>query len=188
AGQVQQAKGAHEAAVDEFNTKRSIAHVVARREIEKLEKLVEVKLGGLNAAIANKDAAEKKLSTLIPAERASAEAAQQQAQVELAKTIIRAGVDGRVEQFVLRVGDIVNPLMRPAGLLIPNGVGERLIAGFGQIEAQVIKPGMIAEVTCVSKPLTIVPMVVTSVQDFIAAGQVKSSEQLIDVQQVMRPG
>src|SRR5262249_16017936 len=56
AGQVQQAKGAHEAAVDEFNTKRSIAHVVARREIEKLEKLVEVKLGGLNAAIANKDA------------------------------------------------------------------------------------------------------------------------------------
>jgi multidrug resistance efflux pump len=97
-------------------------------------------------------------------------------------------VDGRVEQFVLRVGDIVNPLMRPAGLLIPSGVGERLIAGFGQIEAQVIKPGMIAEATCASKPLTIIPMVVTSVQDFIAAGQVKSSEQLVDVQQVMRPG
>ena len=47
---------------------------------------------------------------------------------------------------------------------------------------------MIAEVACISKPLTIIPMVVASVQDFIAAGQVKSSEQLIDVQQVMRPG
>jgi multidrug resistance efflux pump len=187
-GQVQQAKGAHEAAVDELKTKQSIAQWVARRQIEKMEKLVEVRLGALNAAIANRDAAEKKHSTLLPSEKASAQAAQHQAEVELAKTVIRAGVDGRVEQFVLRVGDIVNPLMRPAGLLIPGGVGERLIAGFGQIEAQVIKPGMIAEVTCVSKPLTIIPMVVTSVQDFIAAGQVKSSEQLIDVQHVVRPG
>jgi hypothetical protein len=47
---------------------------------------------------------------------------------------------------------------------------------------------MIAEVACISKPLTIIPMVVASVQDFIAAGQVKSSEQLLDVQQVTRPG
>lgn len=187
-GQVQQAKGAYEAAQDELRTKQSISQWVARRQIEKVEKLVEVKLGALNAAIANRDAAEKKRSTQLPSEKASAEAAQHQAEVELAKTVVRAGVDGRVEQFVLRVGDIVNPLMRPAGLLIPSGVGERLIAGFGQIEAQVIKPGMIAEATCASKPLTIVPMVVTSVQDFIAAGQVKSSEQLIDVQQVMRPG
>jgi hypothetical protein len=31
-------------------------------------------------------------------------------------------------------------------------------------------------------------MVVTSVQDFVAAGQVRSGEQLIDVQQVTRPG
>jgi multidrug resistance efflux pump len=187
-GQVQQAKGAYEAAQDELRTKQSIAQWVARRQIEKVQKLVEVKLGALNAAIANKDAAEKKRSNQLPSEKASAEAAQHQAEVELAKTVVRAGVDGRVEQFVLRVGDIVNPLMRPAGLLIPSGVGERLIAGFGQIEAQVIKPGMIAEATCASKPLTIIPMVVTSVQDFIAAGQVKSSEQLVDVQQVMRPG
>ena len=95
---------------------------------------------------------------------------------------------GRVEQFVLRAGDIVNPLIRPAGVLVPAGVGEALIAGFGQIEAQVIKPGMIAEVTCISKPLTIIPMVVTSVQDFIAAGQFRGGEQLIDPQQVTRPG
>jgi len=47
---------------------------------------------------------------------------------------------------------------------------------------------MVAEVTCISKPLTIIPMVVTSVQDFIAAGQVRSTEQLIDVQTVTRPG
>jgi multidrug resistance efflux pump len=98
-------------------------------------------------------------------------------------------VSGRVEQFVLRVGDIVNPLGRPAGILVPSGAGERaLIAGFGQIEAQVIKVGMAAEVTCASKPWTIVPMVVTQVQGYIAAGQVRAGEQLIDVQQVSRPG
>ena len=45
-----------------------------------------------------------------------------------------------------------------------------------------------AEVTCVSKPLTIIPMVVTDVQDYIAAGQFRGGEQLIDAQQVTQPG
>ena len=112
-----------------------------------------------------------------------------QAEVDLAKTVVRAGVDGRVEQFTLRVGDIVNPFMRPAGVLIPEGAGRKAImAGFGQIEAQVMKVGMVAEATCVSKPWTVIPMVVTQVQDFIAAGQFRGGEQLIDAQQVVRPG
>ncbi len=51
-----------------------------------------------------------------------------------------------------------------------------------------MKLGMVAEVTCVSKPWTIIPMVVTGVQDFIAAGQFRGGEQLIDPQQVLRPG
>ncbi len=37
---------------------------------------------------------------------------------------------------------------------------------------------MIAEITCLSKPWTVIPMVVTSVQDFIAAGQFRGGEQL----------
>jgi multidrug resistance efflux pump len=99
------------------------------------------------------------------------------------------GVSGRVEQFALRVGDIVNPLMRPAGHLIPEGAGRRTLqAGFGQIEAQIMRAGMIAEVTCVSKPFTVIPMVVTDVQEYIAAGQFRGGEQLVDVQQVTRPG
>src|SRR5262249_9351732 len=187
-GQVQQAKGSYEQALDELRTKEKIPDVVARREIERLQKLVESRKGTLAAAMANKEAAETKLTTLLPAEKASGEAAQNQAEVELAKTVVRAGVAGRVEQFVLRPGDIVNPLIRPAGILIPLRMREGVIAGFSQIEAQVIRPGMIAEITCVSKPLAIIPMVVTSVQGFIAAGQIRSTEQLIDVQQVARPG
>jgi multidrug resistance efflux pump len=98
-------------------------------------------------------------------------------------------VSGRVEQFTLRVGDVVNPLMRPAGVLIPEGAGRgSLVAGFGQVEAQVMQVGMVAEASCASRPWTIIPMVVTGVQDYIAAGQVRSGEQLIDVQQVVRPG
>src|SRR5262249_46908333 len=120
---------------------------------------------------------------------ASAEATLDQAQVELDKTVIRAGVDGQIEQFALRVGDIVNPLMRPAGVLIPSGAGQRgMFAGFGQIEGQIMRPGMIAEVTCVAKPFVIIPMVVTDVQDYIASGQFRGGEQLVDVQQIARPG
>lgn len=131
---------------------------------------------------------QERLSTQLPADKATVEAALAEAEVELNKTVVRAGVNGRVEQFVLRIGDIVNPLMRPAGVLIPDDAGRTLVAGFGQIEAQIMKAGMTAEVTCVSKPFTIIPMVVKDVQDYIAAGQFRGGEQLIDPQQVTRPG
>ena len=51
-----------------------------------------------------------------------------------------------------------------------------------------MKVGMIAEVACVSKPWTVIPMVVTGVQDYIAAGQIRSGEQLIETLNTQRPG
>ena len=51
-----------------------------------------------------------------------------------------------------------------------------------------MKVGMIAEATCVSKPFTIIPLVVADVQDFIAAGQFRGGERLIEAQDVGRPG
>lgn len=193
AGQLRDAKGNNQQALDELETKMELYKRnpgnVAFREIEKLKVRVEATDGGVAAAIAALQAAELRASTVLPAELASARAALAQAQVELDKTVIRAGVDGRVEQFTLRVGDIVNPLMRPAGILIPDGAGQRgLQAGFGQIEAQIMKPGMIAEATCVSKPFTIIPMVVTDVQNVIAAGQFRTADQLIDAGQPRPPG
>jgi hypothetical protein len=47
---------------------------------------------------------------------------------------------------------------------------------------------MIAEVACVSKPWTVIPMVVTDVQDYIATGQFRGGEQLVDAQNLARPG
>ena len=192
-GKIQEANGAYQQALDELETKQELYRrnpgLVARRDIEKLEVAAEGRRGAVAAAAAAKSAAEARVSSLLPAEKASAEAALAQAEVDLSKTVIRAGVGGRVEQFGLRVGDIVNPMMRPAGILIPEGAGRRsLSAGFAQIEAQVMKVGMAAEVTCISKPWTVIPMVVTQVQNFIAAGQFRGGEQLIDAQQVTRPG
>jgi multidrug resistance efflux pump len=192
-GQIQQAQSALEQAEDELATKQELmrrnADVVTRREVERLENIVEGRRGGVSAARAAKEAAEARLATLLPAQKASAEAALTQARAELAKMTIYAGVSGRVEQFVLQVGDIVNPFMRPAGILVPEGSGRRqLQAGFGQIEAQVMKVGMAAEVVCISKPLTVIPMVVVAVQDLIAAGQFRGGEQLFDAQQVRQPG
>ena len=192
-GQIQQANGALQQAVDELTTKQELnrrnANVVAARDLERLENAVEGRKGAAAAAEAVKRAAELRFTTLLPAQKATAEGALKQAQVELSKTVVYAGVSGRVEQFLLRVGDIVNPFMRPAGILIPvDGGRKQLHAGFGQIEAQVMKVGMIAEATCVSQPLTIIPMVVTGVQDFIASGQIRMGEALLDAQQMARPG
>ncbi|HEV2509511.1 biotin/lipoyl-binding protein [Bosea sp. (in: a-proteobacteria)] len=192
-GKIQEAKSALQQALDELQTKRELKRrnddIVATREIEKLENIVAGREATVASTTASQAAAQTKISTLLPAERASAQAALAQAEVELGKTVVRAGFNGHVEQFTLRPGDIVNPFMRPAGAIIPEEAGRgRLQAGFGQIEAQVMKVGMVAEVTCISKPWTVIPMVVTGVQDFIAAGQVRSGEQLIDAQQVVRPG
>ena len=191
-GQVQQSKSAFDNANDELRTKLDLqnrnAGIVATRDIERLQKNVENMQGAVIAAQATRQAAETKLTTLIPAQKASAEAMVQQAQVDLDKTIISAGVKATLEQFALQVGDLVTPF-RPAGLLIPVASGRNsLQAGFSQIEAQVIKPGMIAEATCISKPLTIIPMVVTRIQDVIAAGQFRNTEVLVDAQQVRAPG
>ena len=51
-----------------------------------------------------------------------------------------------------------------------------------------MKAGMVAEATCISKPWVIIPMVVTNVQDYIAAGQFRGGEQLIEAQNLARPG
>jgi multidrug resistance efflux pump len=192
-GQLAEAKGALQQASDELDTKRELQKrnpgIVPQRDIEKLEVGVAGRQGSVDAATASKQSAMIRVSALLPAEKASAEAALAEAQVDLDKTSIRAGVDGRVEQFTLRAGDVVNPVMRSAGVLIPEGAGRRaLVAGFGQIEAQVMKVGMVAEATCISKPWTIIPMVITGVQDYIAAGQLRGGEQLVEAQQVVRPG
>jgi len=106
-----QARGAYQQAVDELETKQELnrrgADIVARREIEKLETAVKTRQGGVDAALSAKQGVETRISDVLPAQKASTEATLAEAEVELAKTVVRAGVTGRVEQFALQVGDIV---------------------------------------------------------------------------------
>ncbi|MEJ5018910.1 HlyD family secretion protein [Ochrobactrum vermis] len=190
---IKQAEAAFVQAQSDVDTQlelqRRNPNIVARKDIERLRSIADGRGSELAAATANKQTLETKITTLLPAQKASSEALASQAEVELGKTVVKAGVSGTVQQFTLRAGEVVNPLLRPAGILVPETAGRiALVAGFGQIEAQVMKPGMIAEATCIGKPFTIIPMVVTEVQDVIAGGQVRASDQLVDIQQLAKPG
>jgi multidrug resistance efflux pump len=192
-GRIAEAQGAYDEALDEYTTRAELfarnPDAIPERDVEKAKTLVDARKGTLDAAIASKSSTETEINMLLPAQKASAEAELEEAAVELAKTTIYADVTGRLEQFALRPGDLVNPMMRPAGILIPSEAGRiGLQAGFGQIEAQVIRAGMIAEAACISVPFRIIPLVVTEVQSVIAAGQVRPTDQLIDPTQVSRPG
>ncbi|XSG81822.1 MAG: HlyD family secretion protein [Methyloligella sp. ZOD6] len=192
-GQLRQARGDYQQASDELRTKRELsernANVVSRRELEDLETAVDARQGGVDAAEAVKAQAEQKLAALLPAQKASAKAALHEAEVQLGKTVVRAGVTGRVEQFNLQPGDFVTALGRPAGVLIPADSGRgTLAAGFAQIESRVIKEGMVGEATCAAIPLTIVPLVVERRQDYIASGQFTAQQQLLDTADLGQPG
>jgi multidrug resistance efflux pump len=194
-GKLQEAKGSLQQAQDELRTKTQLqqrnADIVAAREIEKLQTLVATRQGEVDAAAAAKQSVETRITSVLPAQKASAEAQLAAAKVELDKMTVRAGVDGRVDQFVLRVGDIIQPapFTRAAGILIPEGAGQnQLVAGFHQLESQVIKIGMVAEATCITKPMAIIPLVVTREQNVIAAGQITATDQLTDLSKITKPG
>ena len=192
-GNIQSATGALRNAEDDLDRRSQMRQrnrdLVSEQAIENLRNAVSSQEGALAAALAQGDIVQARIDTLLPAQRASAEAALAQAVTEIEKATVYAGVDGTVKQFKLKPGDIINPILRPAGILVPldSGIG-RFQAGFGQISAQVMKVGMIAEITCASKPLKVIPMVVTEIQGAISTGQLRPSDQLIDLQDRARPG
>ena len=92
---------------------------------------VDGRAGNLAAAQAQFEAISTRIDTLLPAQRDSAAAALAQAETEIAKATVFAGTNGTVKQFKLQVGDVVNPILRPAGILVPDGSGVgRFQAGF----------------------------------------------------------
>jgi multidrug resistance efflux pump len=98
--QIIEAKTAQQQAIDELETKEELQKrnpgMVPQRNIEKLQIAVDGRKAAVAAATSARDSANAKLSTQLPADKESAEAALAQAQVDLDKTVIRAGVSGRV--------------------------------------------------------------------------------------------
>ena len=192
-GLIAKAKGAYNQAVNELNRKLALrrrnADVVTQQQIDTLQYKADSLLGALQAQIAQKEVVEARITTQLPARKASAQSALVKAEAELVKKSVYAGVTGTVEQFLLKSGDIVNPMLRPAGILVPEKAGRgRFLAGFRQVSAPVLKIGMIAEITCASKPFTVIPMVVVAIQDVIPSGQFRPGDRLVDIQDLARPG
>jgi len=191
-GRIAQARGALQQAQDEFDTRAELmrrnASAIAQRDVDRAQVAVDTAQGAVDAAVAGKASVQSQIDFALPAAKASAEASLAEAQVALDKSLVVAGTDGIVQQFALRAGDVVNPMLRPAGILVPDRHVTGLAAGFGQIEAQVIKVGMVGEVTCAAIPFTVIPMVVTDVQDVVASGQIRPTDQLQDMATFARPG
>jgi multidrug resistance efflux pump len=189
---IARARASLQQAQDEFDTRAELFKLnpdaVAERDVETAQVNVEAEQAALIAAQAARDAVKAQLEVEIPAQIATAQSELERAQVLLDRTLITASTDGVLQQFAVRPGDILNPMLRPAGILVPDARVTGLFAGFSQIEARVIKPGMIGEVACIAKPWEIVPMVVTEVQDVVAGGQIRATDQLIGIEQIVKPG
>ena len=187
-----QSRGALQQATDERERRAEVQRKspgsIAEAEVERIRVQVETAQGAVDAALASRDAIQSEIDFSLPAQKASAEAALREAEVALEKTLVVAGTKGILQQFALRPGDVVNPMLRPAGILVPERKSVALLAGFGQIEAQVLKVGMIGEVTCIAIPWQIIPVVVTEVQEVVASGQVRPTDTLVDIQQFAKPG
>ncbi|MBP7000685.1 HlyD family secretion protein [Amaricoccus sp.] len=191
-GRVAQARGALRQAQDEYETRAELmrrnASAISQREVDRAQVAVETAQGAVDAAVAGKAAVQSQIDFALPAQKASAEAELREAEVARDKALVVAGTDGIVQQFALRPGDVVNPMLRPAGILVPDRRVTGLAAGFGQIEAQVVKVGMVGEITCAAIPFRVIPVVVTDVQDVIASGQIRPTDQLQDIAAFARPG
>lgn len=192
-GTLNQAQGAYTQALEEYELRKKLldegSAATSPREVERLENTVDSRRGALEAAQAQYDAVQTKIDVALPARRETAEAALEEAEAALAKTVVYARVDGILQQFAVQPGDVVNPVLRSAGILVPPEFSDGLFqAGFNQMAGQVVQPGMLAEMTCMSLPFKIVPMRVKTVMPFIAAGQFRPSDNLLDVQDRARPG
>lgn len=190
---VEQAQAARDLVEDDYLRNKELldrnSPAANPAEVERQANRLAERESQLEVAMANLDSVTENVTVLLPAQKVSAEAALEQAQAELDKTLVVAGVSGRVEQFQLQVGDYVNPILRPAGILVPKESGhERFQAAFNQLAAGVVKPGMVAEMGCMARPFKIIPMVVVSVQDVIPSGQFRPTDQLLDPQRNVQPG
>jgi multidrug resistance efflux pump len=193
---VERDKSTYQRSLHEYERKKQLAakggNIISESEVETLADTVAMKKASLSASLANQAAAQGVLDTILPAKKASAIEALDKTKVEEGKRTLYAHIEGELQQFALQPGDFINPMIRSAGVIVPTSGEasgrEAVQAGFNQLTAGVIKVGTFAEITCMSKPFTIIPMKVASVQSVIATGQIRAVETLLDIQERAKPG
>jgi multidrug resistance efflux pump len=193
---IAKAQGAYMRSKNEYDRKKALAskglNIISESEVQKLADTVSVQKANLSAANASKNAAKAVIDSVLPSQNEIALKELEKDFVDENKRTVYARVDGELQQFALQPGDFVNPMIRSAGMIVPSSglaSGKLFVqAGFSQLAASVIKEGTFAEITCLSKPFTVIAMRVASVQSVIATGQIRTSEVLLDIQERARPG
>lgn len=168
--------------VDLENARTLVARNVGTRDaVRALEATVTVAEADLLAAQAQWGQAESELAESLPAQRAAAVAAVENANAALDKTEVRAFSSGVVTQLAMRVGSPAsNLILSPAMAIIPdrsNDVPVRLTAGFAQVARSTIFEGMPAEIACDSNLSlsfrdAILPARLVFIQPAVAVGQI----------------
>jgi len=193
---VEQAKSAYIRSKNDYDRKKELKsrgkNLISESEVQKVADTVAINKASFEASKANQATAQAMIDSILPAKKATAAEVLNSALVEEGKRTVYTHVDGQIQQFALQPGDFVNPFIRPAGIIVPTSGRasgkEGVQAGFSQLSANVIKVGTYAEITCLSKPFTIIPMKVASIQNVIASGQIRTNETLLDVQERAKPG
>ncbi|SMP11147.1 HlyD family secretion protein [Shimia sagamensis] len=180
-------------AQDDLTRRQEVARrndsVVSDQELQRLTSAVIQAEGVYDGSQAVLRGIEARVAEILPAQKASAEAMLAEALTEIRLSTVTAEVDGAVTQFLLKPGDLVNPILRPAGILVPDVTGQgRFIATFKQIATPVLKDGMLVEITCAAKPLEVIPMVISERQRVVAAGQFRPGDALQDALERQRKG
>lgn len=175
---------------EELRVRQSAAYTATRYEAAVADR--DAAQAKVSQAQAMLDEANLQLEEVIPAQRASAEAALKQAQVELEKTVVRSQVDGMIDQLTLHIGARASQIAtNPAMIIIPDRDPEhprRVLAGFSQVARSVLYVGMPAEVACdtnfnVAMVDSVLPARIAGIQPEIAAGQITATGRLLEPSQ-----
>lgn len=171
--------------------------VITEDKVRKLRSSVQIAEAEIVSAEAQLAIAQTDISATLPAQRNVAEAAYNSAKVELEKTEVKAFSNGVVAQLALGVGSPASRLiLSPAMVIIPDrpeGVPERVVAGFSQVSRDVLHVGMPAEIACDANTNlafvnSVLPAKVAAIQPAIAAGQIVPSGNLLELNQVAARG
>ncbi|MBU2869665.1 biotin/lipoyl-binding protein [Colwellia sp. E2M01] len=193
---VEKAESAFRRAKNEYDRKKALStkgqNIISENEVQRLAETVAMNKAAVASAKANQTSAQAMIDNVLPAKRTAAVKRLDKAIVDENKRTIYAHIDGELQQFALQEGDFVNPMFRSAGMIVPStgyASGKDAVqAGFNQLAGNVISEGTFAEITCLSKPFTVIPMKVATVQSVISSGQVRTTDTLLDLQERAKPG
>lgn len=166
-------------------------------QLERALSMVDTRSAEVRAAEAQLDAAKVQLTEILPAQRASAVAALDQAELALGNTVTLSRVSGTVEQVTLNRGSRVASVpMSPAMLIVPDRTEKergRIVAGISQVSRTELYVGMAAEVACdsnfnIGMRDTVLPARIARIQDPISSGALAPSGRLMEPSQSAKRG